>query len=1796
MLINLKHFSLNELIVDCGETSIYSATRLEDGAPVWIKIINNRYPTVSELARLRHAFEITRPFDPNRVLRSDSFEQATNTYFLVYPNFTGIALEQFLKTYQFEIESFLKIAIALAEALGHIHQKKVIHEDINPRHIFIDPNTFKILIGGFSNASVLSKEHSQAKSHTKLESSPTYASPELFGRMHRNIDHRSDIYSLGVILYRLCAGVLPFESSDFLELMHYHLTTVPEPPSEVNPDVPLTISHIIMKCLNKIPEDRYFSSFGLLNDLQFCLNAYIIDGHIPMIEPGQQDVYDVFRIPQKLYGRELELKALKNAFEYVAHNHSECVMIGGYSGIGKTSLVEEAEKNIIHSSAYFVRGKFDQLQRDIPYTGVIQACRDLIQQMLTESDTVLIPLKERLFEALQTYGQLMINLIPELELIIGKQPTLQETGTQETQNRLQLFFGRFIRAFATGSKPLVIFLDDLQWADPPSLNLIRVLMTDKSIENLLVIGAYRDNETSPSHPLMLTIQEIEKERGPIQNLILTPLDLASVIDITSDTLHKNKDEVMALGHILHQKTGGNPFFLIELLKNLYLEKLIWFNPNIKSWEWNLSDIRVVESSENVVDLMIKRIMQAPKETQTILTVAAAIGVEFDIHLLARHLRQSLGKTLSVLWRAITDELVDPIGDSYKLIISNENDPYDPEELQAVSIKFGFAHDRIQQAAYLMLTSKEQSELHYKIAHLLLESTPSNKIDDNIFEITSHLNRGFEEVKTDEEKKFLSEINLKACLKAKKSAAFGTAFECIDVARRSLDPDTWKTNYSLAYQIYLESAECAFLVKRFDLIDALSDIIMKNAKSNEDKARLYILKIDFNSNISENRQALRMGIECAALFGLKIRENPTPLDLISSIVKMRMKLRTYTIDELETLPPVKEKDKAILIEVLTHMTPPAFIYNKKLFCYITNVLFIMTVDYGSTPTSSLIFQALAGLLEMLFHDYKRAYELGRLAIRLSDNSDNSSFKCRSNYVMAIIINHWTKPLKSNEHYMIHSYTYGLEAGELAFISYLSVYFGFLDGAYHKNIQECATRLERYKNIVLSCKNKQAQFSYNFKKQFLAALMREDFNGLNISNNEFNEQSYVEFISTHHEFTGAYQAYVAYKSSFLYLFRHYEKVIELFDVSMDTREALLLLPSERELNFYYQLTLLALYPKMSIWEKMKTWWVIYRNLKKLITWTKLSPFNNSHRLALVKAEIARVQGKENEAIILYEKAGRLAQKHEFITEGALANELAAKFYLEKQQTRMARSHLMEAHYGYFKAGIRSKVVDLELNYTQLRGDTKGVLSLLQGGEEGEKADGIVSLDSENKYDITAVFRASNIIAREIHLLPLLQNMLKIVMEIGGADRIIFLQENDDTWVVQADKSNVQGVDQINRGTSYEDAEHLLPSTVIQYVSRMKKEIILNDVSKQGMFAHDPFILQHQPKSILCIPLKGKGKVTGILYLENRVTTEAFPPAKIEVLKLLTGQIATSIENATLYTQLEDYNKNLEEKVNQRTAELNEKNSELEETLNKLERIQKQVIQQEKLAALGILSSGIAHEIKNPLNFINNFSSVSEDLLDDLIETIKKGGKDSIEEAEKLSEDLKGNLKKIEFHSKKADQIVLSLMKHSKATKGTKTNVNLNRILKDFIEVFESDFKKKYPEAPLEVDSKLDPNLSEIQAIPEDIGKSIRIILDNAFYAVGSKWDQDKLQYTPIVSLQSKQLENAVEIIIRDNGTGIAKQNMDKLFQPFFSTKPTGSGTGLGLSIAYDIVVQEHHGHIHIDSKEGDYTQLTIRIPER
>jgi len=847
-----------QLLYESSKTLVYRAGKTEGEGSVILKFIKEQHNTVSDISRLVHSYEITKSLELSGIIKALRVEKQNKRPVLILEDVDGYSLKDYLEQTKVDLFSFLKMAISLANTLGDIHHRQIIHKDIKPANIIINPESKRVYINDFGISTRLSRESSKLINRHVLEGTLNYISPEQTGRMNREIDYRTDIYSLGVTFYEILTSRLPFNSRDSLELIHFHLAKSPQPPHEIDPSIPQAISDIIMKCLAKMPEDRYHSAYGLKNDLAECLFQLEEYGEISHFTAGEKDIYDVFQVPQILYGREQEIETLLETFSRICKERSECIIISGYAGVGKTSLINEVQKPIVKQRGYFVTGKFDQLKQDIPYSGLVEALKDLINQALTESETDLTILRHKLLGVLHNSGQILIDLIPELELIIGKQQTPASLGTQENQNRLKLLFKNFIRVFSKKEHPLVIFLDDLQWAGLSTLVLMKELITDPTIEHLLFIGTYRDQEVTKSHPLILTIEEIRKEKGNLHELSLKPLDLEAIKNFTADTMHSSLERAAPLAHILHQKSGGNPFYLIQFLKKLHQENYFFFDSNLKIWDWDLEKIQQLEIAENVIDLLEKKIQELPLKIQSLLGVAAAIGRSFDLRLLAYESNLSPSMTLKLLWQAVAEEIVQPIGENYRFVESKELENINASILEETKILFEFTHDRVQQTAYSLVDSEKKTQIHYKLAKILQQRIFTDS-DDNIFELVSHFNLALPLITSEEEKIQVAKMNLEASRKAKNAATYTTAYDCIQIAEKLLGPNCWSTHYELAYQIYIELTECSYLTQRFENIDRLSKIILDNAKSNLEKGQLYIIKIILYTNIAETKKSFKRGV-------------------------------------------------------------------------------------------------------------------------------------------------------------------------------------------------------------------------------------------------------------------------------------------------------------------------------------------------------------------------------------------------------------------------------------------------------------------------------------------------------------------------------------------------------------------------------------------------------------------------------------------------------------------------------------------------------------------------------------------------------------------------------------------------------------------------------------------------------------------------------------------------------------------------------------------------------------------------
>ncbi|MEO0459034.1 MAG: serine/threonine-protein kinase PknK, partial [Cyanobacteria bacterium P01_A01_bin.114] len=854
-MIRLQGYQIVELIYSGSKTLIYRGQRLSDRQPVLVKLLKTEYPSFAELVRFRNQYTIAQALDLPGVVQPLALEDYRNQYALVMPDegYESLASQPALS-----IASFLATAIQLTHTLQGLHRHRVIHKDIKPQNILIHPETQHVKLIDFSLSSLLPKENPVLQSPSVLEGTLAYLAPEQTGRMNRGIDYRTDFYALGVTFYELLTGQLPFQTTDPMELVHCHIAQQPLPPSAVNPAIPAGLNDLILKLMAKTAEDRYQSAFGLLYDLEHCQKTWQTQGNIPIFVLGGRDICDRFTIPEKLYGRDREVATLLSAFDRVAspspsplslppspspspppHGSSELMLVTGFSGIGKTALVNEIHKPIVRQRGYFIKGKFDQYQRDIPFSAFVQALRDLMRQLLTEPTETVQAWKSAILTALSENGQILIDVIPELELVIGPQPPATEISGIAAQNRFNLLFQRFIQVFTTAAHPLVIFLDDLQWVDSASLKLIQLLIGETETDYLLLIGAYRDNEVFPAHPLMLTLEEIQKTQATVNTITLAPLDEGSLNELVADTLSCPLEQARPLTDLVFQKTGGNPFFTTQFLKSLYQDGLISFDypplalsdssvgpplvsGNGRGWQCDIAQVRALAASGNVVEFMAARLQRLSPQTQTILKLAACIGNQFDLATLAIVYEKDPTETATDLWQALQEGLILPQSEVYKFYLT----PVTHHSLPTTSPLYKFLHDRVQQAAYTLIPEAEKQSTHLTIGRLLLENTAQMELEEHIFEIVNQLNMGAALITDRVERETLAQLNLNAGRKAKLSTAYAAAVNYFAAGLTGVEG--WQRQYLLTLALHEEAAEAAYLNGDFEPMSQWLDAIFENA--------------------------------------------------------------------------------------------------------------------------------------------------------------------------------------------------------------------------------------------------------------------------------------------------------------------------------------------------------------------------------------------------------------------------------------------------------------------------------------------------------------------------------------------------------------------------------------------------------------------------------------------------------------------------------------------------------------------------------------------------------------------------------------------------------------------------------------------------------------------------------------------------------------------------------------------------------------------------------------------------------
>jgi diguanylate cyclase (GGDEF)-like protein len=1495
-LPNITGYRPLEQLYRGSKTVVFRAIRESDRAPVVIKCLRQSDPDFNDLLQFRNQYTLTQHLTVSGIVNTYSLESHSSGYALVMEDFGGVSLKGYLGERRLSLAQFLAIALQLADILAELYGHGIIHKDIKPANILIHPQTQQVKLLDFSIASRLSRETQESQHPTLLEGTLAYLSPEQTGRMNRGVDYRTDFYSLGVTFYELLTGRLPFHATDPIAWVHCHLAQSPLPPHQVT-DCPAAVSAIVMKLLAKNAEDRYQSAAGLRHDLQTCLDQLQATGEIEGFTLGQRDVCDRFLISEKLYGRQAEVAALLQAFARVmgdgAGGRAELMLIAGHSGIGKTAVISEVHKPIVQQRGYFIQGKFDQFGRSAPFSALVQAFRGLMAQILCESEAQLQRWRSRLLAALGDSGQVMIDVIPELAHVIGPQPAAPALAGTAAQNRFNLLFQALVGVFTGPDHPLVLFLDDLQWADIASLQLLQRLLQQATQGHLLVLGAYRDNEVFAAHPLMQLLAALRQAQVSISTLTLQPLTQSDLTDWLAETLCCPTDLARPFSELIYPKTQGNPFFTIQFLKALQADGWIHFNQVGRYWECQLAQIKTLALTEDVVDFMAAQLQKLPAPTQALLPLAACIGSQFDLETLAIAAQRSQLEVATDLWPALQGGWIVPINETYKFFQTPAADAALLE--QGLTVPYRFLHDRVQQAAHALIPAGQTAAMHLQIGQLLRRGIPAGALDSRIFEIVNQLNQGRSLLCQADQRLDLAHLNLQAGRRATAATAYAAAAQYLAIGLDLLPADGWQQAYELSLALHVAAAEAEYLVGQFDRSTALTAAAMGQAATLLDQVSIFELQMQMDIAQLKMGSAVDTGLQVLSRLGIALAE-PDGLDL--------GQIALPKLNALAQQPIMTEAQPLAAMRILKLLCTPIFQARPELFPAIIVTMIRLCLEHGNSSLSAFAY-GFYGLLLVGQGDLDRGYQAGQIALALLDQFPAKKLKATVYNLFNSNNRSWKEPAHNSVAPLAEAVQSGLETGELEWSGYcaanLCSYLFFTADHLATVSDQQAAYIELCQRIHQDIPLRFAQVWHQsaLNLQGLAA------NPVVLAGSSFDEAALVPALQAGGAGTVLYVFHVA-KALLAYHFHEYDQVVEQGGLSQPYAGAALGFMQVAILNFYQSLALLGRSDRVSPAQRAADWQQVEHNQAQLKVWANHAPSNHQHRYLLVAAEQARVRGQLWQAATGYDAAVAVALEHGYRQEAALVNEVAARFYLEQGRERLAQSYLLAAYQGYAQWGAKAKTDDLQQRYSRW-------LAPLLPNPAAATAKSAAGLDSTSgsssgseQLDLAAVIQASQAISGHLRSEPLVLTLIQLVLANAGAEMAALVLHQKDQLVLVAHcrtghPCDIQAVPI--------EASPSLPSALIHYVFRTGEAVVADDMGRDLRFAADPYIQQQQPRSVLCLPLLRQGQPLGVLYLENNLVTGAFVADRIQVLQMLSAQAVISLENATLYENLQATNAHLQ-----------------------------------------------------------------------------------------------------------------------------------------------------------------------------------------------------------------------------------------------------------------------------------------------
>jgi PAS domain S-box-containing protein len=1422
-------------------------------------------PTAASLDCLAHEYGLKGQLDSAWAVRPLELVRQGDQTVLVFEDPGGEPLERLLGA-PFETDRFVRLAISIAAALGEVHLHGLVHKDLKPAHIFLDESTGSVRLTGFGLATMLPRERQSPAPPETIAGTLAYMAPEQTGRMNRSIDARSDLYSLGVTFYQMLTGSLPFTASEPMEWIHCHIARKPVPPSERAERVPAQVSRIVMKLLAKTAEERYQTAVGLEHDLRRCLIEWNAVGRIDPFPLGERDISDRLLIPEKLYGREREIATLLTAFDRVVNEGTPAlVLVSGYSGIGKSSIVNELHKVLVPRRGLFASGKFDQYKRNIPYATLAQALQSLVSQILGKSDTEMGQWRAALQEALGPNGQLMVTLVPQLALIIGEPPPPPDVPLQDQQARFQMVFRRFLSVFARPEHPLTLFLDDLQWLDSATLDLIEHLIAHPDVRHFLLVGAYRDNEVGPAHPLARTLARLRGAGGQVREIVLAALRPEDVARLLADALHMEPGRVRPLAELMFEKTAGNPFFTIQFLLSLAEQELLTFDSGMAAWTWDLPHIRLKGFTDNVADLMAAKLSRLPRATRKALGQLACLGNVANADTLALVHAEGEEATHAALWDAVRSGLVQRSDSTYT-----------------------FLHDRVREAAYALIREDARAMAHLRIGRVLAAQTPAEDLHENIFDIVNQFGRGAVLINTQEEREQVAQLNLMAGKRAKAAIAYDAALQYFTAGRALLAETGWEQCYRLTFDLELSCAECEYLIGEFPSAEERLAMLSIRAQTTVDAAAVTCLRINLYTTLDQSDSAVEVGVEYLRRVDDRWSPHPMAEDVRQAYHQLWQQLGERSIEALLDLPLMRDPERCATMDVLTVLTSPALFTDLNLFRLVVSQMATLSLEHGNSDGSCLAYAWLGGVMGTYFGEYDAGFRFGMLGLELVEKRGLDRFRARVYLVFAVHVAHWTQPLQTSLAFLRRAFEAALEAGDLSYAAYSCIDVitnRIATGDSLSDVErEAEHGLEFARKIgfglVCDCITGQLRLIRMLRGQ------TPDFASFNDA--EFDEHRFEQHLESNPR--------LAIGASYYWIRRLQASIYgsdETSAMAAVSKAAPLLwtTPTQfesAEYHFYGAFAWAAHCDLNGAEQRPRHLEALASHHKQLAVWAENCPATFANREALVGAEIARLEGRDLDAIHLYEEAIRLARSDGFIQNEALAHERAARFCTARGFPTMADAFLRNARRCYLSWGADGKVRQLDQLYPQLseKEPVVGPTSTIRAPVE--------------HLDLATVLKVSQAVSGEIMLDKLLDTLMRTAIEHAGAERGLLILSHGIEQRIAAEA--ITGGDTIVvRLRDQALSATALSEAIVQTVLRTQEAMILDDAAAEPAFAADPYIRQRQARSILCLPLVNQSKLIGVLYLENNLAARVFTPTRIAVLRLVASQAAIALENTRLYHDL-------------------------------------------------------------------------------------------------------------------------------------------------------------------------------------------------------------------------------------------------------------------------------------------------------